>query len=154
MLLATSQLKDPRQRSSPRLLLAMRVKELRLKAHLDCWGWGRGGGRAQETVPHPPPPRETVAEVDCKVSCGVMDATGARTREELKGGDSGRRSTSRKVLSAAAQGRLQGASCSAWLLALPQCLSLWDPFVSIEQASVIRASTPLSSWDHTAQGSV
>lgn len=52
LLLASSQLKGPRQRNSPSLLLAMRVKELRLKAHLDCWGWGRGGGRAQETVLH------------------------------------------------------------------------------------------------------
>lgn len=127
LLLASSQLKGPRQRSPPSRLLALRVKEVRLKAPVDCWGSRRSDGRAQEAEPPPPPPADTVAGGRAWVvrsDCEVTDGAGAGGQGGADGGDSGRRSKSRQVLGVAAQGRLQWASCSAWLLPLPQCLSL------------------------------
>ena len=41
LLLTSSQLKGPRQRGPPSLLLAMRVKEVRLQANMEC-GVGEG----------------------------------------------------------------------------------------------------------------
>lgn len=93
-------------------------------------GWGRSDGTVAEA--EPPPPSTKGESESVGVCCKMRLWDHGWSRSKKPESDSGRRSPSRQVLGAVAQGRLQWASGSAWLLSLPLGLSLGDSFVPTE----------------------